>query len=68
MPAALDKALKEHKLWPNLTAKHWQPVAREVLGLDGNVPVSDRRYNVIRLHCNNARRRKDAKDRAQPEQ
>ena len=68
MPAALDKALKEHDKWPDLRAMHWQEVAREVLGLGGNIPVSDRRYNVIRLHCNNARRRKDAKDRARPEQ
>ena len=63
MPAALAKALSAHELWPDLKARDWQMVAQAVLGLDRKLPKSDKRFNVIRLHCNNERRRRESSSR-----
>ena len=68
MPAALKKALSDHELWPHLKAKHWQKVAREVLDLSEDIRTDDRRYNVIRQHCKNERRRRDAMAQVQRDQ
>ena len=38
-------------------------VAQAVLGLDRKLRKSDKRYNVIRLHCNNERRRRESSSR-----
>ena len=61
VPPHLNAAFRAHKDWPNLKAVNWQRIAREQLGLDRDIAVSDRKYNVIRQHCKNERRRRNAK-------
>ena len=57
IPANLLAAFKAHESWPSLKANEWQPIARAELGLDSNITVRDRKYNVIRQLLKNERRR-----------
>ena len=50
----LKNALMAHPKWPDLKVPDWEELARPLLNLEKKMGCRDRRYNIIKMFCQNA--------------